>query len=37
MYSSDPRALEWAEKLFQYYRDRAVLLEFKEQALLPKE
>jgi predicted transcriptional regulator len=27
MYSSDPRALDWAERLFQYYRERAVLLE----------
>lgn len=27
MYSSDPKAREWAERLFQYYRDRAVLLE----------
>ena len=28
MYSSDPKAREWAERLFQYYRDRAVLPEF---------
>ena len=27
MHSSDPKAREWAERLFQYYRDRAVLLE----------
>lgn len=27
MYSSDPRARDWAERLFRYYRDRAVLLE----------
>ena len=27
MYSSDPKAREWAERLFQYYRGRAVLLE----------
>lgn len=27
MYSSDPTAREWAERLFQYYRGRAVLLE----------
>lgn len=27
MYSSDPRAREWAERLFQYYRDRAVILK----------
>jgi predicted transcriptional regulator len=29
MYSSDLKAREWAERLFQYYRDRAVLLELK--------
>jgi len=28
MFSSDPRAREWAEQLFQYYRDRAVLFKF---------
>lgn len=27
MYSNEPKAREWAEQLFQYYRDRAVLLE----------
>jgi predicted transcriptional regulator len=27
MFSSDPKARAWAERLFQYYRDRAVLLE----------
>lgn len=27
MYSSDPKARDWAEGLFQYYRSRAVLLE----------
>lgn len=27
MFSSDPKALDWAERLFQYYRDRAVLLK----------
>ena len=27
MYSSDPSARDWAEGLFRYYRDRAVLLE----------
>ncbi|OPY35574.1 MAG: hypothetical protein A4E35_02400 [Methanoregula sp. PtaU1.Bin051] len=29
MYSSDPQARDWAERLFLYYRDRAVLLEIK--------
>lgn len=28
MYSSDPKALDWAERLFQYYRGRAFLLKF---------
>lgn len=27
MFSTDPTAREWAEQLFQYYRERAVLLE----------
>jgi len=27
MFSSDPKARDWAERLFQYYRNRAVLLE----------
>jgi predicted transcriptional regulator len=27
MFSSDPKAREWAERLFRYYRDRAILLE----------
>lgn len=27
MYSNDPRALDWAERLFRHYRDRAVLLD----------
>jgi predicted transcriptional regulator len=27
MYSDNPKAREWAEQLFQYYRNRAVLLE----------
>jgi predicted transcriptional regulator len=27
MHSSDPKARDWAERLFRYYRDRAVLLE----------
>ena len=29
LYSSDPRARDWAERLFRYYRDRAALLEIK--------
>jgi predicted transcriptional regulator len=28
MYSTDPKARDWAERLFQYYRGRAVLLKF---------
>lgn len=28
MYSTDPTARDWAERLFQYYRSRSVLLKF---------
>ena len=27
MYSSDPKARDWAERLFQYYKNRAKLMK----------
>jgi len=35
MYSSDPQARDWAERLFQYYKNRATLMKLEEVQVSP--